>query len=314
MVVSHKKFPFALFAFFVVSISLFSLSAAPLVKTFSQNDVRAVVSVNPALVDPAADNVVAITLAGPRGSGASVPANIADRFDGFAIESEFTDSRHSDTTEETTRNFKLRPIPGAAEYRIRPIPVSYLDASSNPPAQHWFPTEMIALRVANSGTAAGDVTENLKARRIAPSYKDVPRYAAYALGAAALFVLLGFGISRIRLARKIRMMTPGERALRELRMLLEKRLPDKGLFKDFYVELTMVVRRYIERRHGIRAPEQTTEEFLAAASSGERLPPATVSELQTFLTAADLIKFAGREATVAMSDEAAEKARGLILF
>jgi len=302
-----NKFVLAFFAVFVVSTS----AAAPLVRTFAQNDVRVVVSVEPALVDPAVDNVVVVTVAGPRGSGASLPADMADRFDGFVIDGEFTDSRYTDFAGEISRNFKLRPVPGAEQYRVRPFAVTYLDASSNPPVQHWFPTEMMTLRTTGGGVA-GEVTHDLKARHIAPSYKDVPRYIAYALGLTALLAALAFTASRIRLAKKIRMMTPGERALRELRLLLEKHLPEKGLFKDFYIELTMVVRRYIERRHGIRAPEQTTEEFLAAASSGETLHAATVAELQTFLTAADLIKFAGREATIAMAAEATEKARSFV--
>ena len=33
-------------------------------------------------------------------------------------------------------------------------------------------------------------------------------------------------------------------------------------FALYYMELTAVVRRYIERTTGVRAPEQTTEEFL----------------------------------------------------
>ena len=64
---------------------------------------------------------------------------------------------------------------------------------------------------------------------------------------------------------KIHRMSPIERALYELDVLLKKGLPGRGLYKDFYVELTMVVRRYIERRHDVRAPNLTTEEFLRAA-------------------------------------------------
>ena len=83
-----------------------------------------------------------------------------------------------------------------------------------------------------------------------------------------------------------------ERAIAELQRLLSRNLPARGLYKEFYIELTMVVRRYIERTHGIRAPEQTTEEFLVAVSKDPRFAPAVITKLRAFLQAADLVKYA----------------------
>jgi hypothetical protein len=36
----------------------------------------------------------------------------------------------------------------------------------------------------------------------------------------------------------------------------------KGLIKEYYTEVTEIIRRYIERRYGIEALEMTTEEIL----------------------------------------------------
>lgn len=96
-------------------------------------------------------------------------------------------------------------------------------------------------------------------------------------------------------------MSPIERAYVELDRLLKKDFVKKGLFKDFYVELTLVVRRYIQRKFGIKAPHMTTEEFLKAAKPSD--------ELREFLESADLIKFAGVEASEKTAAEATEKAR-----
>ena len=104
-------------------------------------------------------------------------------------------------------------------------------------------------------------------------------------------------------------MSPIERALTELERLLRRNLPGHGLYKDFYIELTMVVRRYIERSHHIRAPEQTTEEFLAAASKHPLFTPEVLSQLKIFLESADLVKFAGQKANQEMTGQATEKAR-----
>ena len=60
-----------------------------------------------------------------------------------------------------------------------------------------------------------------------------------------------------------------------------------------YVELTGVVRRYIERSTGIHAPEQTTEEFVHEIASYNHYADAEQQRLRDFLQSADLVKFAG---------------------
>ena len=52
------------------------------------------------------------------------------------------------------------------------------------------------------------------------------------------------------------------------------------------------MRRYIERAHSIRAPEQTTEEFLLAAAHNPQFRPEVLGKLRAFLQTADLVKFA----------------------
>ena len=104
-------------------------------------------------------------------------------------------------------------------------------------------------------------------------------------------------------------MSPIERAWVELDRLLKKGLPGRGRYKDFYVELTMVVRRYVQRKYGIKAPHLTTEEFLMEfreEGRGKR------EELRKFLESADMVKFAGVEATPEMADEATDSARGYL--
>ena len=142
------------------------------------------------------------------------------------------------------------------------------------------------------------------------------KLAGWIATALAIFAALVFGIWRLvkYLARRVRehRMSPIERALYELEVLLKKGLPGRGFYKDFYVELTMVVRRYIERRHRVRAPNLTTQEFLAAAQDNPAFTAAAVAELRRFLESADMVKFAGVEATPEMADAATGKARGYL--
>src|SRR5262249_46599976 len=62
-----------------------------------------------------------------------------------------------------------------------------------------------------------------------------------------------------------------EVAAEALRMLRERRLPEAGAFKEFYSSLSDIVRRYLEDRFRVRAPEMTTEEFLETTARGAAL-------------------------------------------
>jgi len=52
------------------------------------------------------------------------------------------------------------------------------------------------------------------------------------------------------------------------------------------------LRRYIENRFGLQAPEQTTEEFLASLRTGTTLVQQYQTLLSEFLNECDMVKFA----------------------
>ncbi len=59
----------------------------------------------------------------------------------------------------------------------------------------------------------------------------------------------------------------------------------------FFVELSALIRRYLEDRFELRAPELTTEEFLQVASASPDLDEAHQGFLRGFLRRADEVKF-----------------------
>jgi hypothetical protein len=61
---------------------------------------------------------------------------------------------------------------------------------------------------------------------------------------------------------------------------------------DFFVEISDIVRRYLEGRFALHAPELTTEEFLEVAAGSPDLSADHRRFLQTFLGNADRVKFA----------------------
>lgn len=82
-------------------------------------------------------------------------------------------------------------------------------------------------------------------------------------------------------------LTPYEIAMQALQRLRE----ENPAVEAFYTRLSDIVRQYIEARFGLRAPERTTEEFLAEAA----LSPEYMALLGAFLSECDLVKFARYE-------------------
>jgi hypothetical protein len=80
-------------------------------------------------------------------------------------------------------------------------------------------------------------------------------------------------------------------ALEELAVLKEKRLWQQGLIKQYYSEVSEIVRRYIENRFRLMALEQTTDEIMYGLKR-LHLKPMVSSKMETLLQLSDLVKFA----------------------
>ncbi len=83
-----------------------------------------------------------------------------------------------------------------------------------------------------------------------------------------------------------------EIALKALDDLAQGKLVAQGKVKEYYSELSGIVRRYIEERLEVRAPEMTTQEFMDALRYSDKLTAAQQKYLVDFLNASDMVKFA----------------------
>jgi hypothetical protein len=98
----------------------------------------------------------------------------------------------------------------------------------------------------------------------------------------------------------------------ELDHLLTEGLPDTKRMDAFYVQLSLIVRAYLENRFGLRSPELTTPEFLTEMGRSPDLARSHQQLLRDFLEQADLVKFAGlRPSQEAVSDSVASAERFL---
>ena len=293
--------------------------AAEQVADLGRDGIDIKVDAEPAQVDVARDFFVTLTFTAPAGTALALP-DLRDRFTGFRVAEDFTEDPVVAPDGATTlvSRWRLVPEPVAARYRLAPF-VVYVTATNAAAAQRSsFCTASVyftppAAREAVTGGMEIDPEKDLPPL----SWKLVGWCAAALVALAALVAAVWWIVRKVREAVRVHRMSPIERAYYELDRLLKRGLPGRGLYKDFYVELTMVVRRYVERKYGVRAPNMTTQEFLGElarrADDAAAAPVGDPRALKEFLESADLVKFAGVEATPAMADAATGKARDYLV-
>ncbi len=121
-----------------------------------------------------------------------------------------------------------------------------------------------------------------------------PRVKWYWIG-GSLLALAAIGLLLLRRKKKAAVEPPppsaAEVARTELQALREAGLAGSDV-KQFYVCLTGIVRRYVEAITGVRAPEQTTDEFLREMDQRQLFSPAVQQRFRDFLESSDLVKYA----------------------
>jgi len=131
--------------------------------------------------------------------------------------------------------------------------------------------------------------------------------AVLVLGSGSILLLRGFRARR-RIAQQ---RSAYEEAVLRLDALAKRGAPDAETADGWFVDLSAIVRLYLEQRYDIRAPELTTEEFLLVATarpspagstaaagalgslSGNGLDDEHRTLLSEFLERCDRVKFAG---------------------
>jgi len=80
----------------------------------------------------------------------------------------------------------------------------------------------------------------------------------------------------------------------------------------FSIEVSDVLRGFVAAEFRVRATQQTSPEFLAAAAASPRFSESDKELLATFLEKADLIKFARLAASACDSEQLLEQARRFV--
>ncbi|MBO4815099.1 MAG: cell wall anchor protein [Muribaculaceae bacterium] len=86
---------------------------------------------------------------------------------------------------------------------------------------------------------------------------------------------------------------PYEEAMQRLAQLKEQQLWQQGMEKEYYTELTDILREYIDRRFNINAVEMTTTQIKETLLNNEQTMPVN-DQLNEILEIADFVKFANQ--------------------
>ncbi len=195
-----------------------------------------------------------------------------------------------------SRQYILEPFL-SGDYTIPPMKIDFWkkgEAESDP---HVIETEELTIQVSS---LLPENIENLKIHDIKPPVslplsKTVWIWTA-GLSLLAAVMIIMFFLFKIRSKRAyndIKNIIPAhEIAYREIEQLVSEDLIEKGEIKRFYQRISNILRRYIENRFGLHAPEETTEEFLTDLETDKSFPDQYRLLLKKFLIHCDLVKFA----------------------
>ena len=185
--------------------------------------------------------------------------------------------------------------PASGRQRIPGLRIEYVDERAGDTEPRELITDELAFEI-ESVLPEGAVVDALRPAR--GPLAELPGdwwsrwWPWLTLGVAALAGMAwGAMMWRQHAAERARA-TAFERALRRLAALEERGLPARETVDTWYVELSDIVRRYIEDRHAVRAPELTTEEFLLEARRSVAFSAAHRDLLSAFLGSCDRVKFA----------------------
>ncbi len=85
--------------------------------------------------------------------------------------------------------------------------------------------------------------------------------------------------------------TPYEEAMGRLNKLKDQKLWEQGMEKEYFTELTDILRRYLARRFGINAEEMTSRQIMASLAKNEETKDKR-AYFRKILDVADFVKFA----------------------
>jgi hypothetical protein len=204
------------------------------------------------------------------------------------------DRLDADNNVVTAYKYRLEPF-SSGSLSIPAFEFKFSDVNSPNQPTHHLDSEPLDIQVTSLLAADRNDLKIADIEGVVP----MPGQRSYLwLAISGALVLVGGGalavvLRRGKLREAARIFKPAhEIAYERLDALARQQLIEKGQIKLFYERISDILRHYIEDRFELRAPEQTTEEFLAALAATNVLGADDKGSLAEFLQHCDLVKFA----------------------
>ena len=143
-----------------------------------------------------------------------------------------------------------------------------------------------------------DIADIIKVRY---TFWEIFRWILLGLAVVAVVVAIVYVIKRLKAHKPIIELhveppiPPDTRALNALEELRRKELWQAGKLKEYYTDLTDIVRNYLEEAWDIPSTDMTSDETLEAFSSCKAYSETNDTKLRQILKTADMVKFAKSE-------------------
>lgn len=218
-----------------------------------------------------------------------------------------------------TWTYQLEPMK-SGDFALQPFRVFFRLESEKQPDRSQWPVYKIQTGAVPYHVTSVELDEQSDIRNIKglilPPYNFLPLLASIAV-ITGLLLLTWAGI-RFRKGPRNGPQPASEsidfvkEALRRLDKLESADYISRREFEFLHVELSAVMRYFIENRFGLKALEQTTEEFIRAIGQSPHFGTEQQVILRQFLELADLVKFATYDPGSSASREAMKTVRDFI--
>lgn len=273
-------------------------AAEPLEKTSTKGPVEATVQLEP--IDPAIGDAVSLTLRVVAAKGVELlMPDFGQALERYAI-LDYSAGERIDAEGRTvvTQIYRLQPS-HSGEQSIPPIMIEFVDrrADAKPAPDGMDAYELLTERIAFEvrSVLPDDAVAQLNPPlldALAPLNRMQRRLWPWIVAAVVVAVAVVSGGVLAAARRRTQRLSAYDIAIGRLDRLLSRSPQEPDELDEFFVELSSIVRWYLETRFELRAPELTTEEFLSAMSQSSDLTADHHSLLRAFLRRADLVKFA----------------------
>lgn len=224
--------------------------------------------------------------------------------------------RKPDGSQHQEQTYTLE-APASGKHRVPPLRLEMVDSRGDAKVKdaQEILTEEVPLDVAPVATDV--IGKDLKpaAGKLDPNVGGVPwLWVVLGISVAAVALsgtLLTMRFYAVRRRTQIKTNAYAD-AVAKLRALESRGAPTAEDADAWFVELSAIVRNYVEQRYGLRAPELTTEEFLYVATNWPAMATINRDQLKGFLNLCDRVKFAGYRPESQESIETLAAARAFI--